>query len=568
MVNIINIPTSLLFDISIIIIIATILAYFLRMIKQPLIPAYIIAGVILGPIGFNLINDLTLVNSLSEIGIAFLLFIVGLEIDLKKLRSVGTISIFGGIIQVALTALIGFVAAQLFGFSLIPSIYVGFILAFSSTMLVVKILKDKDQVDTLHGKIMIGILLIQDLLVIFILSFLSTISYFNISIILIALLKGAIFILFSLLIGKFVLRKLLEFAAKSEELLFLCSLSICFLFALFAYYIGFSIAIGAFLAGVILASSPYSLEIISTVGNLKNFFVTIFFVSLGMQLVLVPKGMISILFIFLLLTIIIKPLIIMILTSLFGYEKRTSFLTSFGLGQISEFSLIMVSFGFYTLNQLSQNFFSLMIFATIISMIITSYTAKYDARLYMKLSRYLQIFEKLSLTEKKFEFNKKIKPMIVLIGCHRMGSIFLKLLDSYNKDIFVIDHNPEIIKSLMQKNINCIYGDCTNIEILKKINVRTARIVISAIPDLEINRFLLKYIKSLNKNALFIATQNHLHEALKLYELNVDYVIMPHISTSESSISLLKSLLKNKTSIREIRSRHIKHLLDINLHSL
>ena len=207
MVNIINIPTSLLFDISIIIIIATILAYFLRMIKQPLIPAYIIAGVILGPIGFNLINDLTLVNSLSEIGIAFLLFIVGLEIDLKKLRSVGTISIFGGIIQVALTALIGFVAAQLFGFSLIPSIYVGFILAFSSTMLVVKILKDKDQVNTLHGKIMIGILLIQDLLVIFILSFLSTISYFNISIILIALLKGAIFILFSLLIDKFVLRK-------------------------------------------------------------------------------------------------------------------------------------------------------------------------------------------------------------------------------------------------------------------------------------------------------------------------------------------------------------------------
>jgi len=570
-VDIINISTSLIFNISIIIIAATILAYFLRLIKQPLIPAYIIAGVILGPVfgslGLDLIKDLSAVNAMSEIGIAFLLFIVGLELALNKIKSVSVISILGGFLQVLLTTVIGFLAMKALGFTFISALYAGFIIAFSSTMLVVKILKDKEQVDTLHGKIMIGILIVQDILVIFVLSMISIVSFFDVSLLLMALLKGLLFILVALLTSKFFLPRLFRFAARSQELLFLCSLSICFLFALLAYYLGFSIAIGAFISGVMLANLPYSVNIIGMVGGLKNFFVTIFFVSLGMQLVMIPYSMIIVLVIILLLTLLVKPLIIMMLTSLFGYEKRTSFLTSFGLGQISEFSLIMVSFGFYTLNQLSQSFFSLIIFATIISMVITSYASKYDSWIYMKISRFLAIFEKLSLSRRNIGMEKRKKADIILFGCHRMGSVFLNSFEKENKkNIFVVDQNPEIIKSLMQKNIDCVYGDCTNIEVLKKINLKNAKLIISAIPSLDINEFLLKYAKNANKKIAFIATQNHLHEALDLYEKGADYVILPHISTSESAISLLNKMLNNRNNINEIRNKHIKHLLNLDMY--
>jgi len=169
------------------------LAYFLRLIKQPLIPAYIIAGVILGPVfgslGLDLIKDLSAVNAMSEIGIAFLLFIVGLELALNKIKSVSVISILGGFLQVLLTTVIGFLAMKALGFTFISALYAGFIIAFSSTMLVVKILKDKEQVDTLHGKIMIGILIVQDILVIFVLSMISIVSFFDVSLLLMALLS-------------------------------------------------------------------------------------------------------------------------------------------------------------------------------------------------------------------------------------------------------------------------------------------------------------------------------------------------------------------------------------------
>lgn len=569
MVNLLSIPTNLVFEIGIIIITAAIAAYLLRLAKQPSVLAYILAGIVLGPVlsyfGFSFLNDFSFVAKLSEIGIAFLLFIVGMELDLSKLKSVGGISVIGGVIQVAITSLIGFFVSRYFGFAYLESMYIGFVLAFSSTMLVVKILKDKEQVDTLHGRILIGILLVQDLLVIFVISLLSMMDKFDIDLIAFALLKGIAFILIALIAGKFIIPRLFKFAAKSEELLFLCSISLCFLFSIFAYSLGFSIAIGAFIAGVILANIPYSIDVIGMVGGLKDFFVTIFFVSLGMQLVAIKGQMILVLIAILLLTLIAKPLIVMILASLFGYEKRTSFLTSLSLGQISEFSLIMVSYGFYELNQLSPDFFSLIIFATIISMVITSYLSNYDAWLYLKLSKLLSVFERISLVERKYlkQIRKK-DARIVLFGCHRMGNVFLKHFRNHDESVVVIDHNPETIESLIDKGVDCVYGDCTNIEVLKKINMRNARIVISAVPNLDINEFLLKYAKKINKKIIFMATQNHLHEALDLYEKGADYVMLPHISASEASLKLLETVLRDGKHINFIKNNHIKHLLSLS----
>lgn len=567
MVSILSIPTGLIFDLSVIIIITTAIAYFLKLVRQPLIIAYVIAGIVLGPLGFNLFKDMNWINSLSEIGIAFLLFIVGLELDLNKIKSVGAFSVFGGILQVLITAATGFFVAIYFGFSQVSAMYIGLALAFSSTMLVVKILKDREEIDTLHGRLMIGLLVMQDIIVVFALSMVSTLSFIDYSFVLLALFKVLVFMLAALIASKFFLPRIFRFAAKSDELLFLCSLSMCFLFSLLAYKLGFSIAIGSFMAGIMLGSLPYGIDIAGMIGGLKNFFVTIFFVSLGMQLVFIPLSMILILAVLLLLTIIVKPLIIMVLSSLFGYEKRTSFLTSFGLGQISEFSLIMASFGFYTSSQISPNVFSLIVFMTLISMILTSYVMDYDSWIYNKLSRYIGMFEKLSLAKKQLIVKtKKKRADVILFGCHRMGSVFLKSFRVKNSNVFVVDHNPEIIKMLSQRGIDCIYGDCTNPEVLRKIDFKNAKLVISAIPSLELNEFLLSHVKAKKKKIAFIATQNHLHEALDLYEKGADYVILPHISTSESIFSLISKMLSNKAMIKDIRNRHIKHLLSLDVY--
>src|SRR3989338_4498064 len=250
--------TNVFFDIGIIVIVSTVFAYAARLLKQPLIPAYVIAGIVLGPyLGF--ITNTEVINNLSEIGIAFLLFIVGLEIDVRKLKDVGLVASLGGVLQIAAVFALAFAASVLMGFFALESAYLGLIIAFSSTMVVVKLLSDKREVDTLHGRIIIGILLLQDIFAIFALSILSN-EIFSASALALSLMKGAVVILVSLFAGRFVLPSLFKFAAASQELLFIASIGVAFLFSMLASSIGFSIAVGAFIAGITL-NLPYNIEI-------------------------------------------------------------------------------------------------------------------------------------------------------------------------------------------------------------------------------------------------------------------------------------------------------------------
>jgi Kef-type K+ transport system membrane component KefB len=320
---IVNTASGLMFEIGLIIIIATVFTYIARLLRQPLIPAYVLTGLILGPIGLGLIKDIKLIESLSEIGIIFLLFIVGLEINFSKLRKVGRVSAMGGLAQVLLTFYAGFAAGKyLLGFTTLTSVYAGLIVAFSSTMVVIKLLSDKEKLDTLHGRIMIGFLLVQDVLVIFALSLLSSAAEFSYTILLIIFVKVILILGFAALLNRYVIYHMFRFAAKSAEVLFLLSLTICFLFVLLAYILGFSIAIGAFIGGVTLANLPYHFNIIGRISPLKDFFSTIFFVSLGMQLVFASLGKLVVPLITLLaLILILKPLIILLILSYQGMAR-------------------------------------------------------------------------------------------------------------------------------------------------------------------------------------------------------------------------------------------------------
>ncbi len=546
------------FDIGIIIIVATVLSYIVKMLNQPRIPAYIIAGLIIGPLGLGLIKDYSIIRTLSEIGIAFMLFVVGMELDFRKLKDTRFIASVGGSIKSLILFTAAFLIAIYFGFKNIEAAYLGLILAFSSTMIVIKILSDKREIETLHGRIVIGILLIEDIIAILVLSSLNSINNFDFYLFIFYLLKGVFIILLSYLLGITIFPKIFKHAAKSPELLFLLSVSTCFAFALLANYLEFSIAIGAFIAGLTLASLPYNLEIIAKVKPLRDFFATLFFVTLGMQLIMNSFN-IKFLIILILLVVIVKPLLIMFISSLFGYKRRTSFLTAISLAQISEFSLIIVSQGLL-LGHISQHIFSITILVAVITMSISSYYIKYDYNLFYLFSKPLKILDKISSGKREISDKKIDKYNAILIGYDRIGYSIYDTLKKINKKILVVDFNPEIIRNLVRRKIPCIYGDIGDPEIIDRLNFKKVSIVISTVPMKRDNDLLISKIKRINKKTKIILTAYSIEGALDFYKKKADYVILPHFLGGDHVSILLQDVTKNLNRLLKHKLRHIKEL--------
>jgi Kef-type K+ transport system membrane component KefB/voltage-gated potassium channel Kch len=573
---------NIFFDIALIIIVATIIAYISKLLKQPLIFSYVITGLIHGPVGLDIlvklgvanffagynidiikywINDLENIKVLSEIGIAFLLFVVALELDLKKLKDIGLIASVGGTVKSLVLFVTGFLAATYFGFLSTEAVYLGLIVAFSSTMVVVKLLSDKQEIDTLHGRIIIGILLMEDILAILALSILNTLGNFHVAFLIVALLKGIGLLVIAILFGKYIFPYLFKFAARSQELLFMMSVTACFLFASFAHMLGFSIAIGAFIAGITLANLPYYLQIIAKIKPLRDFFGVMFFVTLGMSLKINSLGKLIIpLVVFTLIIVILKPIVIMVISSFFGYAKRTAFITSISLAQISEFSLIIVAQGL-VLGQISDDIFTISVILAIITISATSYFIKYDSWIYHKLRRELKIF-KTPAKDMHYLPSKK-QYDVILIGYDRIGYTLNKTVKKIHKSLLIVDFNPDIIKRLIREKIPCIYGDIGDLEILERLDFKKAQIVISTVPDEQTNLLLLKEIKTKSKSTLVFVTGSRIDDALTLYKNKADYVILPHfLGGDHFSIMLedisgdFKKLIKNKLNhIHELKRR-------------
>lgn len=554
-------------DVGLIIILATVGAYILKFLRQPMIPAYIIVGVLIGPV-FGLVDDPEVIRTLSEIGIAFLLFIVGLELDLKKLRDIGNVASVGALVQMALLFGAGYVASLLLGFGNIPSIYLGLVLAFSSTMVVIKLLSDKYELDTLHGRIVIGILLMQDIIAIVALTVLKDLTGFAFTPFVLNVAQGAGMLIIAILLGKYIFPQVFKFAAKHTELLFLASLSVCFAFSVLFFQMGFSIAIGAFVAGITLANLPYNVEIIGRVKPLRDFFSVLFFTAIGAELVFVDFSSIALpLIIFTIFTVVLLPVITIIVVTLFGYKTRTSFLTGISLAQVSEFGLILVAQGVHY-NHISQELFSLTIILAIITMTLTAYFIKYDDFLVNFFGPFFKPLEKFSRTQKELSHIRQDKGHEnILIGMDRIGYSILRKLRHLHKDVVVVDFNPDIIKKLISKHIPCIYGDIADPEIMEKLKVHHVKMVISTIPNHQESVFLIQQVRKHNKDATIIVTSYQVEDAMDLYETGADYVIIPHLLGGEHVSILLedisddleKLISKKLQHIRELRHRQHMH---------
>lgn len=550
----------LLIEIGIIIIFCALFATIARLFKQPPLFAYVFAGFLIGPAILGFVKDITIINSLSEIGVAFLLFLAGLEISLKKLRQVNMRKIVVvGILQVIFVFGLTMLSIHLIGLNFIQGIYVGIIISFSSTMIVLKILSDRGEMVTLHGRILIAILLLQDIFAVIAIAALTSgdISVMSIlpSIIKILILAGL-----SLFLQKFFFEYAFRKAATSrhsKELLILFALAVLFLFIILSLALELSIAIGAFIAGFSLANLTFKTELESRVGPLRDFFSILFFVALGMQITVSGLEQEANLFLFLLIgSLIVKPLVTFILLRFSGYTEKTCFYSSVGIGQLSEFSIILGVMGF-GLGILTQAMLSTIIIATIVTMSLTVFFMDYENRLYLLFKWPMALFNFISVNE-NVGFTDKNKKTILLIGCDRMGSIILRELMKENEDhILVLDFNPEIIAKLKSKKISCIYGDACGPDMLSHMNVEDLKEIISTAPNLEDGLSLLKKMKTVNKNVKVILTAQTNDDALELYNNGADYVMLPRFTAGEMVANIIK---KDSLTLENVRKSQIARI--------
>ena len=551
------------------IIIATVFAALLRYFRQPLIPGYILAGIVIGPV-LGLINDLGVMRTMAEIGIAFLLFIVGLELDLKKLKDIGNVASVGAIVQIAVLFGLGFLASLMVGYGSSASVFLGFILAFSSTMVVIKLLSDKHELDTLHGRIVIGILLMQDIVAILALTILKDLQSFALSSFLISLAQGVGLLVLAFLLGKYVFPGIFRFAAKNQELLFIMSISVCFSFAVLFTMADFSIAIGAFVAGITLGNLPYNIEIAGRVKSLRDFFSVLFFTAVGAELVFVDiHAILFPLIIFTVFTVVLLPVITIIITSLFGYTSRTSFVTGISLAQISEFGFIIAMLGRDT-GVLSQGMFSMTVLLALITMAITAYFIKYDDWLYKRFGRFFKVFDGLGKVSRDLSLVRQDRAHeYVLVGLDRIGYSIYRKLQRMGKDVVVVDFNPDIVKRLLHRHVPCIYGDIADPEIMERLRFGQVRMLISTIPDPNDNKFLVSTLKRENKEATVIVTSYTVADALELYEIGADYVIVPHYLGGEHVSVLLEDITSDLDKLITTKLAHIRdlrHRRDVHPH--
>lgn len=527
---------TIFLEITVVIAIAAAFGMLAKWLKQPTILGYIATGLIVGPLGLMRLDNIEVLEAMAHIGITLLLFLVGMEMRLRELRFVGKPAVLTGIGQVVFTSVIGLFIAKALGYAFVPALYIAVALTFSSTIIVVKLLTEKNALDTLYGKIVVGFLLVQDFVALFALIMLSSLeagmSIYSLPVmsLLMTFLRGALLFITAMALGKYVIPRILQVVAHSQEVLFLASLAWGMGVAALVTVpqIGFSVEIGGFLAGVSLAGSIEHFQITSKVKSLRDFFIVMFFVTLGSRIIL--SNISEIWFPTLILSVFVligNPLIVMLIMGGLGYKSRTSFLASVTVAQISEFSLILVALG-ATLGHIDESVVSMVTAVGIITITLSSYMILSGEKLHAKFKRFLKVFEFNPRDLEDTAPAHEMQDHVVLVGAHRMGHSILHSLENLHGEFLVVDFNPDIVKMLLDRGIRTIYGDINDPEIQDKAGLKKARTVISTPHLYEDSLTLLEYMKAVNPKAKVILTAETEYEAVNLYSENADYVMLPH----------------------------------------
>ena len=549
------------FEVGLVIGIAALVSIIMRFFKQPLIIGYILTGIIVGPSLLNLISTTDTITLFSHMGVALLLFVVGLGLDPKVIKEVGLVSIVTGVGQAIFTTAIGFFLSLTLGFSTLTSIYIGLALSFSSTILILKLLSDKNETETLYGKISIGFLLVQDLLAILTLIIVSSLNGgMNAQTIVVGVaLKGLALLVGLFLIGLYILPHVTRVVAKNQEMLLLFSISWAFALSLLFFKTGFSLEIGALIAGVTLSLSPYRYEISSKMKPMRDFFLVLFFIMLGYQIGFSDlQQNIWPVILFSLLVLIGNPLSILILMGLMGHTKRNGFLAGWTVAQIGEFSHILIALGI-TIGHLGHEVLSIITAVALITIAVSSYLFLYAGKMYPHVSRYLSIFEKKNVKAAVPRLGHK-KYDVILFGCDRVGHDLIVLFKRLKQRFLIVDHNPEIVSSLSKKGMKCIYGDASDMELLDELHLSKVKMVVSTIPDFEINTNIISKVREVNSSAVLVVVSHRAEEAIDLYEKGASYVILPHLLGGYHASMLIEKHGLSFDKFLKEKMRHLQHL--------
>lgn len=553
---------SVFTELSLVIVIAAGVSLAMRLLRQPLILGYILTGVLVGPTLLNLIKDQEAFQGFSNIGIALLLFIIGLGMNIATIKRVGKSAfITAGAVLLTVGAA-GFVAAALLGFSTIEAYITALALFFSSTIIIIKMLTDKKEQSRLHGQIAIGIILLDDIVATLALLFVAAGNEQTIGVheLLTLLWHGALMIGFLVGASRFVLPKVTRKIATSQESLFLFAIAWGFGVASLFEYAGFSIEVGALFAGVALASLPYAQEIESRLKPLRDFFVVLFFITLGNSLnvshlgsAVMPALILSAI------VIVLKPAIVTLCLGMLGYTKRVSFKAGVNLSQISEFSIVLVVLA--TANQLvAENLSAIITLVAVITITTSTYMMQYDNKLFT-------LFDKLKLFYGMFDRERTHKEAriansyrLILFGYHRGGHEFINTFRHMKQRFLVVDYDPSVIELLQNKRIPAIYGDATDAELLEEVGIQNARLVVSTITDFGTNQELIKHLNFYNPDAVIVCNAGSYEEALQLYELGCSYVMIPHYAGSERLSALIEKNGIERHHFDRYRAKHLQHL--------
>jgi Kef-type K+ transport system membrane component KefB len=522
------------YEFAIILFLAALLGGVGQLLRQPLIVVFIALGIVVGPSVLDVVKSKDNIHLLAEIGISILLFIVGLKLDIRIIRTMGKIALMTGLGQVIFTSLFGYLIGLAFGFSSLHSFYIAVALTFSSTIIIVKLLSDKKEIDSLHGQIAIGFLIVQDIVVILVMIVLSAMRVDTdkslASDLLRTFLSGGILLIATWAAMKWIIPKLSAFLAKSQELLTLFAVAWAVTLASVGELMGFSGEVGAFLAGVSLASSKFKEVISSRLVSLRDFLLLFFFVHLGSNLDLSVIGsQVTPAIVFSIFVLIGNPIIVLIIMGAMGYRKRTSFLAGLTVAQISEFSLIFAGLGL-AVGHITEETVGLITLVGLITIALSTYLILYSHQIYQYIAPALSIFQRKNPYRENRDKEELTKIYdIILIGIGRFGNRVSEMLEEHKDLTYVgVDFDPAIVKRWDEKDKDVMYGDVEDPELLEQIPFQHSKIIISTIPNLEHSIHLIKSLQAENYQGKIFVTAANEHDRRELKKWPVERVLMPH----------------------------------------
>lgn len=513
----------LLSDIGIAVLAATALGLLAYWLKQPIILGYLIAGALVGPqLGFNWVKEQESIEIISEIGLVLLLFVIGLEMNLKALLAAGRQLLVAGFGQFPICVLLGVMVFAGLGYGIRSSegLYLALLCGLSSTAIVVKLLYDKGELDTLPGRLTLGILVIQDAYAIFILAFQPSFAHPRVGPILQAI-AGAIGLLAGgFLVSKYVLQRIFLSIAKAPEMVLAVSAGWCVGVAGIATALGLSREMGALIAGMSIAAFPYSIHVTAKTLPLRDFFLTLFFVSLGMKIITPTWGMLGPVLAIAAFTVLSRFLSVYPLVLLSDGGRRAAFVTSINLAQISEFLLVIAALGVQH-GHIGQQTVANLIYAMALTAVVSSYAIRFSHPLYLGFDRLLnRIRPQVSAAQQAAVIARHHE--IVILGYHRGARAVVEAIErnqpSLLARILVIDFNPVVLDELRAKGVDGMFGDISSLEMLKHAHLDRAKVILSTIPDLLLrgidNLGLVQKCRAVAPHAAIVATANdEAHEA-------------------------------------------------------